>query len=128
MKTVMKKMFCLLLVAVMMVGIMPFAAFAEDIECPDCFEIHDEDEVCCKLCKVVGHDESEKHCDVCKWHTGHSDDCTSGCDKSAGCAWDKAHHDDCLSQAVCEHCGAEAEHFTDTTLSMPPLLNKEDRQ
>lgn len=41
MKTVMKKMFCLLLVAVMLVGVMPFAAFADtysgttDVQYPD---------------------------------------------------------------------------------------------
>ena len=41
MKTVMKKMFCLLLVAVMLVGVMPFAAFADEaVTCTkeDCSE------------------------------------------------------------------------------------------
>lgn len=116
MKTVMKKMFSLLLVAVLLVSVMPFAAFAESEEptkCADCNQIHaDGVTVCCTICKQTGHDEGDEHCSVCGWRSGHSGTCTYGCDESATCAWDKAHKTTCLSKAVCEHCGAVAEHFT----------------
>ena len=46
MKTVMKKMFCLMLVAVLMVGVMPFQAFATETACPFC-------------------NGAAEHCDVC---------------------------------------------------------------
>ena len=102
MKTVMKKMFSLLLVAVLLVGAMPFQAFADG----ETSTKH------CNACGQDGHSDSDAHCSVCKWYIGHDEDCTSGCDETSTCSWNKQHKATCLTRAVCEHCGATGQHFS----------------
>ena len=126
MKTVMKKMFCLLLVAVMLVGVMPFAAFAESEggettkHCDTCeangYEAdgHEETDDHCSSCSgQYGHTADAKHCPVCHWYGGHDHGtCTYGCDETGTCAWEHAHKATCLKGKVCEYCLAVSDHFS----------------
>jgi len=60
MKTAMKRLFSLVLVAVLLVGVMPFQAFADEAD-PEARELI----WICMTCGRSGHDSDDPHCTVC---------------------------------------------------------------